>query len=121
VVNDFNLVLSRLEGERKRLSEELELLGASVVSSQERREEEAIENYELEKQLILRTQIEDSLAEVQNALLKLQDGTYGLCENCGRHINPERLEVIPQASLCLDCKANQAKNKQPAHPYVLSR
>jgi len=121
VVTEFNLILSRLENERKRLSEELERLGASVVSSQERREEEAIENYELEKQLILKEQMEDNLTEVENALRRLERGTYGLCENCGRRIDPARLEVIPQASLCLDCKAAQAKSKQPVHPHVLSR
>ena len=121
MVTEFNLILSRLENERKRLSEELERLGASIVSSQERREGEAIENYELEKQLILKEQMEYNLTEVQNALRKLERGTYGLCENCGRRVDPARLEVIPQASLCLDCKATQAKNKQLVHSYVLSR
>lgn len=121
MVTDSNIILSRLESERKRLSDELERLRTSVASTQGGQEEAAIENYELEKQLILKEQIEGSLAEIQRALRKLEEGTYGLCEKCGRRIDPARLEVIPQASLCVDCKAAQAKNRQLVHPYVLSR
>lgn len=121
MISDFNLVRSRLENERKHLSEELERLRTSITFSQDRRDEEANEYYELEKQLILRTQIEDSVGEVCEALRKLEQGTYGLCENCGRQINPERLEAMPQARLCLACKDNQLNNKQLGRPYVLAR
>lgn len=116
MATDFSLILRRLEIERKQLSKELERLRTSVISSQERREEDAIEGYELEKQLILREQIEDSLAEIEHALRKFELGTYGLCENCGRRIEPARLEAIPQASLCLSCKATQTKNRRIGSP-----
>ncbi len=43
--------------------------------------------------------------EVQAALQKLDRGTYGLCERCGRAIPPGRLEALPWAVLCVDCKA----------------
>jgi DnaK suppressor protein len=41
---------------------------------------------------------------------KLGKGTYGLCDFCGKPIPFARLEAIPQATLCLDCKVLQAKN-----------
>ncbi len=114
----FNLLRSRLESERKRLIEELEQLKSAVRPADERREgspfgkreEEATESFELEKRLTLEKRIRDQLAEVEHALHKFEAGTYGLCDGCGQPIDPARLEALPQASLCLSCKARQAKN-----------
>ena len=43
------------------------------------------------------------LAEIDDALKKIDAGTYGTCANCGKQIAPERLEAHPWASLCIDC------------------
>ncbi|MDN4160021.1 TraR/DksA family transcriptional regulator [Nocardioides abyssi] len=43
------------------------------------------------------------LAEIEAALARLGDGTYGLCEACGRAIPAERLEVRPDARRCVAC------------------
>ena len=53
--------------------------------------------------------LRESLNEVEHALEKYEAGTYGLCDSCGQPIEEARLEAIPQASLCLSCKAKQAK------------
>lgn len=114
----FNLLRSRLESERKHLIEELEHLKSSVRPADERREgspfgkreEEATESFELEKRLTLEKRIRDQLAEVEHTLRKFEEGTYGLCDSCGQPIDPARLEALPQANLCLNCKAQQAKN-----------
>ncbi len=114
----FNLLRSRLESELKRVNEELEQLMAGVRPADERREgspfgkreEEATETLELEKRLAMERQMRTELAEVEHALQKFDQGTYGLCDNCGQAIDPARLEALPQASLCLNCKALQAKN-----------
>jgi len=108
-----------LESERKRLTEELEQLEASAHPTNERREgspfgkreEEAAESYELEKRLVLEKRIKDQLAEVAHALQKFEQGTYGLCDLCGQPIDPARLEALPQAYLCLNCKAKNEKGK----------
>lgn len=44
-----------------------------------------------------------SIAEVDRALQKLDDGTYGRCDRCGRDIPPDRLEARPWTSRCVDC------------------
>jgi len=114
----FNLLRSRLEHERKRLTEELEQLKAGTRPADERREgspfgkreEEATESFELEKRLALEKRTKDQLAEIEHALNKFDQGTYGLCDQCGQPIDPDRLEALPQATLCLSCKALQAKN-----------
>lgn len=45
----------------------------------------------------------DFAQKIQGTLLKLQKGTYGLCDKCKRNIEKERLEIIPTASLCIAC------------------
>jgi len=118
VTTNFNLLRSRLESEQKRLIGELEQLRASVRPADERREgspfgkreEEATETLELETRLALEKRIISQLAETEHALSKFEKGTYGLCDTCGQPIAPARLEALPQASLCLSCKASQAKN-----------
>jgi DnaK suppressor protein len=118
VTTGFNMLRSHLESEQKRLIEELEQLQASSGPPDERREgspfgkreEEATESFELEKRLALGKQIKDRLAEIEHALHKFEEGTYGLCDKCGQPIAPARLEALPEATLCLDCKALQAKD-----------
>lgn len=113
-----SILRSRLEAERKRLVEELAQLEASASSSDERREgspfgkreEEATEALELEKRLVLERRTKEQIVGVEHALHKFDEGTYGFCDSCGQPIDPERLEAIPEASLCIKCKAQQAKN-----------
>jgi DnaK suppressor protein len=114
----------QLEAEYKRLTGELTQLQKSASSTEERREgspfgkreEEATETLELEKRLTLENRIRQEMAAVEHALDKIKKGTYGLCDNCGEPINPERLEALPQANLCLKCKALLSKNAKSTPP-----
>ena len=63
-----------------------------------------------------RTVSREQLADVEHALHKFEEGTYGFCDSCGQPIDPERLEAIPEASLCIKCKAQQAKNARGKAP-----
>ena len=45
---------------------------------------------------------EQVLTEINTALKRIEDGTYGTCTVCGKEIAPERLEAYPWASLCID-------------------
>jgi RNA polymerase-binding transcription factor len=47
-------------------------------------------------------------SETVAALARIDEGTYGKCENCGRDIPAERLEALPTARLCVDCKQKQS-------------
>jgi DnaK suppressor protein len=112
----------RLKKEKAELLEKLEQSRAIGQPSAERREgspfgkreEEADEASELEKRLALGKRLEESLNEVEHTLQKYEAGTYGLCDSCGKAIEQARLEAIPQASLCLSCKASQAKDAKGA-------
>jgi RNA polymerase-binding transcription factor len=51
------------------------------------------------------SQIENRLELVEAAINRLDEGGYGLCSKCGSEINPERLKLIPYATLCVKCQA----------------
>ena len=50
-----------------------------------------------------------TIDEIELALKKLRDGTYGICEECGSEIKPRRLQVRPFATLCVHCKERQER------------
>jgi DnaK suppressor protein len=45
-----------------------------------------------------------TLLQIENALLRMDEGTYGRCSNCGQTINVLRLEAVPWARFCIDCQ-----------------
>ncbi|MFC2122280.1 TraR/DksA family transcriptional regulator [Bacteroidota bacterium] len=117
---NYKELRSCLESERKHLWEELEQSVADSHPNGERRvgspfgkrEEEATETSELEKRLAMEQRTRDVLSKVERALHKFDEGTYGLCDKCGKAIAPERLEALPQASKCLECKAKEANKAE---------
>ena len=60
---------------------------------------------ERERDLALSAQARAAIEEIDAALERLADGTYGTCERCGKAIPKARLEALPHAALCIDCKA----------------
>ncbi|MDQ1437757.1 MAG: DnaK suppressor protein [Acidimicrobiaceae bacterium] len=102
-------VRAQLEEERDSLRGQLAELGVGTVgvdydsnfadSSQvtaERGEAEA-----------LSAQLRETLDDVEHALNKLDEGAYGTCEECGKQINPARLEAKPAARYCIDCASKR--------------
>ena len=124
MTTEFNLLRARLKSEQGRLIEEMEQLNASASTTDERREgspfgkreEEANETLELEKRLALEKRVREQMAGVEHALHKFEEGTYGFCDRCDQPIDPARLEALPQASLCLNCKAQQGKDAKGKLP-----
>ena len=60
--------------------------------------------FEQQRDLALRDRNDRQLAEVEAAIARLDDGTYGTCIRCGRPIAPERLAALPWAAHCIDCQ-----------------
>ena len=67
-------------------------------------DENAAEVANFEKNLSLEKTLEVSLFNVNKALKKIKEGNYGLCEKCGKPIDPRRLEAFPSATSCMECK-----------------
>jgi DnaK suppressor protein len=60
--------------------------------------------YDREMDYTLEENSEAVLAAIDAALRRIEDGTYGTCQRCGKPIAPERLEALPYAELCIECK-----------------
>lgn len=121
-MGDYSKLYERLKEANQQLTKKLDQLTTLGKPQEERREgspfgkreEEASETFELEKRLALEKKLRDTLAEIEHALQKYEAGIYGICDSCGQPIEQERLEALPQASLCLKCKARQAKDAKGA-------
>lgn len=59
--------------------------------------------YEREKAMALIRAVDEDLAEIDRALKKIEEGTYGICEECGQPIPEERLEILPATRYCVQC------------------
>jgi DnaK suppressor protein len=55
----------------------------------------------------LASSLRETLAEVEHALEKIEDGTYGVCESCGNPIAEARLEAKPAARYCINCASKR--------------
>jgi DnaK suppressor protein len=112
--------IQNLRKQRERIMGELSKLAESDVMVTDRREgspfgkreEEADEVTGLEKRLAMEKHLSDTLEEINRALDKFQAGTYGICDDCGKPIEPARLEALPQANLCMACKSKLAKENR---------
>jgi DnaK suppressor protein len=52
------------------------------------------------------------LEKIQKALLKIEDGSFGTCEECGEEISLKRLEARPETNLCIRCKEDQERREK---------
>lgn len=59
----------------------------------------------------LTTRDQNMIQQINAALERIDDGTYGQCAWCGGHIKPERLRVLPTAILCIDCAIAREKRQ----------
>lgn len=58
--------------------------------------------FERERDLSISNNIKDLLDKIEHALRRIDDGTYGICERCGKPIERARLRALPYASLCIE-------------------
>ena len=106
----------RLASERTKLIAEISALQSQGTDAQEQYDAEssgygnhiaeaASEIFEQERNMSFELNLESMLRQVERALQGIEGGTYGRCEVCTREIPVERLVALPQATLCVACKA----------------
>ncbi len=94
---------SRIAGALERLREALKV---EVDVDAEEGDPDLIER---EKNVALVSQLERKKEGVEAAIRSIEKGKYGICERCGKEIPTERLEVRPDATLCVHCQAEVEK------------
>jgi len=94
-----------LEAERVQVAEELEHLREFMQTEVDVEPDEGdAEIFEREKNAALISVLENKLKDIDAALRSIEKGSYGICERCGQPIELERLEVKPDATLCVKCQ-----------------
>ena len=104
----------RLEDERVRLTEmiqdieeEREEVRLTETSSDRSPDPNTAEGgslaFEMEKELSILENTRDILAKVEEALVRIEDGSYGVCDVCGEAIPVARLEALPYTKMCVTC------------------
>ena len=53
------------------------------------------------------------IASIEQALSQVKSGGYGVCQGCGEQIDPERMEIFPQATHCVACQQKEEKRTYP--------
>jgi len=97
-----------LQAEADQLAAERE--GGDTQFDEESGEGDTI-NIERERDLLLSASAQQIVDEIDRALERIAGGTYGLCLPAGRRINLERLEALPYAETCVDCKARAERRR----------
>ena len=105
-----------LEEERQRVLDAINYLHEETPGSLEDETEEIVGNSDnhlgdtatatLDREIdySLEENSEQVLRAIDGALQRIDEGTYGTCETCGQPISEERLEAIPYATQCIDCR-----------------
>ena len=118
---DLQEIKKKLIEEKMRLEAELEKIKRDLKESQaestgennfeEDYAESGSSTFEREKELSIQVNVADILEKVDNALKRMQEGSYGYCLSCGRPIGKERLKALPYAELCITCKRKEERRR----------
>lgn len=65
--------------------------------------------FDRERDLSIRNNIQDLIEQMTRAIARIDEGSYGTCERCGRPIDAARLKALPHALLCMDCKRREER------------
>nr|WP_240938168.1 TraR/DksA C4-type zinc finger protein [Nocardioides sp. JQ2195] len=114
---ELNEVLTELNDHADRLRQELleqeeELAGLMKDAGDGAGHDQAdmgATSFERDQELIVVNNARDMLAQIERALERIDDGTYGVCESCGNPIGKMRLMAFPRATLCMSCKQREER------------
>lgn len=104
----------RLESEAERLTNEIAVLDSAQRESlseasgenvyRDHMADQGSATFERELDMSLEENVRNELTSLLDALVRIESGTYGVCERCSQTIPLERLDAMPTASLCIGCK-----------------
>jgi DnaK suppressor protein len=106
-----------LEAEAVGLRDEIEAaesqiaarLGDTVAEAGDDEADSSSKLFEREHELAITRNTRELLEQTEHALVRIDAGTYGVCESCGKPIGKARLLAFPRATLCVECKQRQER------------
>ncbi len=110
-------VSSRLEIEIAELREEISKAESEIAArltdavgdAGDDQADAGAKTYQRENDLALTHNARELLAQNERALARMAEGTYGICESCGKPIGKARLRAFPRATLCVQCKQREER------------
>jgi len=81
----------------------------------------ATELYDREHHMALKKLHMKEVEEIERAEKKIEEGTYGICEKCGKEIDRKRLELIPHARYCIDCAREEDEKALSVKEQTMKR
>jgi DnaK suppressor protein len=90
-------------------SEIAERLGDAVGDAGDDPADAGAKAFEREQELALTQNAQDLLLQTERSLERIDAGTYGACESCGKAIGKARLQAFPRATLCVECKQREER------------
>lgn len=109
-IGDFlQASLKKLERRKKEISSEDPFKDESRVADNASPDTDAAEQFGHARTTAIKDQLEKKMNQTKKALKRLKKGKYGICEDCGKMIDTDRLAVYPEATLCAKCQAKREK------------
>jgi DnaK suppressor protein len=111
MARDEAVIRKRLEDERASLLGDIDALQTETSNQDDdygvgnHLADDATDVFIRERNMALRHNADDLLAQIDTALQRLDTGTYGICVRCGQPIAEERLEALPYATYCIACQS----------------
>jgi len=109
---------NELDKEKAEIKKELEKVAREISQDHyqanfpeygSKEDENTAEIAQYEENLALQKKFTQRLEEIEKALDKIEEGSYGNCESCGQKIDQARLKANPAATLCIVCKSRQER------------
>lgn len=107
LVSKKKMIISQLQKFAKKSSKIKDDFETKFPNLGDHQDENAIEVSDYESRLSVEHDLENELKNIEGALKKTSENTYGVCSVCGEKINPRRLEVMPEATLCVKCSGKR--------------
>lgn len=109
---ELEVVHSGLQADLARIESEMAALQTSIADvlrdsgdgAGDDQADSGSKAFEREQEMALLAKVRDTQFQVQHALGRIEDGSYGACESCGNPIGKQRLQAFPRATLCVSCK-----------------
>jgi len=101
--------LKMLELRKKEITKEDPFKNKARIADNASPDADAEEQFGHARTSAIREQIDRQIIQTRKALTRIKIGKYGICEDCGKMIDTDRLMAYPEATLCRDCQAKREK------------
>ena len=109
-------IKKKLEKQRSQLLQEAEQTLNDKIGQEKESfpdpTDQAVAELDSNFQLRLRGREQGLLRKIDEAMARIEDGSYGVCESCGEQIGARRIEARPVTTLCIECKTQQEEEEK---------